>query len=458
MLTFLPYVLAGFFYTASPPAGGDVSQGPARQNLHFGGYTGWGWDDNIFWSLTEDPGYLLPPGLAKDRLPPIVSDQFFFLSPFLSYGIMPTHRQTVRLRWTGAFRHYLQEKWSLINMGAVNYDIRIFQKLFAEMEIEAISNDRGKFNEQRFRSGRSKITFSWREHGTYSVRGGYFFRAVYFPDPAREENEKKKLNLEHGAEIGIRVHPLDLLSFDSAYKYASTKSSIDFQDHESHRFHVAGSATLPFRLKLSVSCGVIANLFPRFHLQGGGTPGPRRDLLLWYGGTVEWTLFDWFSLWAHGSFEHLQIGFSEETSYYRRFQLMGGVQIKWEKTWARKGKRGEEIRPLDWSPSNGAPSSDQPEKKKREHCKGRWVTFRFNAESAREVSLIGDFNDWNERENIMTRRGKIWSVTVCLKEGRHLYTYKVDGQVLKKPPAAETTVPDGFGGYNGVVIIDSEGE
>jgi hypothetical protein len=57
------------------------------------------------------------------------------------------------------------------------------------------------------------------------------------------------------------------------------------------------------------------------------------------------------------------------------------------------------------------------------------VRFVFIDDSAREVSLVGDFNSWDRDAARLeaTAVGGVWSITVPLREGRYEYAFIVDG-------------------------------
>ena len=81
---------------------------------------------------------------------------------------------------------------------------------------------------------------------------------------------------------------------------------------------------------------------------------------------------------------------------------------------------------------------------------GRPWQFRLRAPEAQRVALVGDFNAWDPQVQPMQPIGDGWWETeLTLPAGSYLYAYWVDG-VLVTPPAAQRTVEDGFGGYNGL--------
>jgi hypothetical protein len=82
------------------------------------------------------------------------------------------------------------------------------------------------------------------------------------------------------------------------------------------------------------------------------------------------------------------------------------------------------------------------------------VRFVFVAPNAGKVSLVGDFNDWDETRSPMIRADKDgrWSVTLPLSIGRHQYAYVVDGTWHADPNAP--MAGDGFGHMNSVKVVN----
>ena len=81
------------------------------------------------------------------------------------------------------------------------------------------------------------------------------------------------------------------------------------------------------------------------------------------------------------------------------------------------------------------------------------VKFVFVAPTAGKVSVVGDFNDWDETRSPMMRLEKdgVWSITMPLSAGRHLYSYIVDG-AWRVDPAAPVA-GDGYGHMNSVKFV-----
>jgi outer membrane protein insertion porin family len=65
---------------------------------------------------------------------------------------------------------------------------------------------------------------------------------------------------------------------------------------------------------------------------------------------------------------------------------------------------------------------------------GEGVLFRFRDEDAHSVSVVGEFNDWDETATPMRRtRNGVWRTTIDLDSGRWSYLYVVDGEWLTDP-------------------------
>lgn len=82
------------------------------------------------------------------------------------------------------------------------------------------------------------------------------------------------------------------------------------------------------------------------------------------------------------------------------------------------------------------------------------VRFVIVAPAARQVSLVGDFNQWDVSANPMrpSHDGTRWVLEVPLAPGRHTYAFVVDGDVLRDP-TAPTVVDDDFGMPNSIIFV-----
>ena len=105
---------------------------------------------------------------------------------------------------------------------------------------------------------------------------------------------------------------------------------------------------------------------------------------------------------------------------------------------------------------DGRPTAGQPQVAvpvTRLPVSDTFVKFTFVAPSAKEVTLVGDFNDWDVSQTPMARSGNIWTVVVPMTAGRHQYSYVVDGKSWSSDPNAPSAPDDGFGHTNSVKIV-----
>jgi hypothetical protein len=86
---------------------------------------------------------------------------------------------------------------------------------------------------------------------------------------------------------------------------------------------------------------------------------------------------------------------------------------------------------------------------------GATVEFALNAETARQVTVVGDFNHWDVHATPLRRTtsGSRWRTAVPLTPGRHIYAFVVDGVRWIPDPAAPRAVDDDFGSPNSVLTV-----
>jgi hypothetical protein len=84
---------------------------------------------------------------------------------------------------------------------------------------------------------------------------------------------------------------------------------------------------------------------------------------------------------------------------------------------------------------------------------GKPVVLRLRAPQARTIAVVGDFNGWDPQINFLVAEPDgWWTIELYLKAGYYQYAFWVDGEVV--PPGGDTpTVPDGFGGRNGLIVV-----
>jgi 1,4-alpha-glucan branching enzyme len=73
----------------------------------------------------------------------------------------------------------------------------------------------------------------------------------------------------------------------------------------------------------------------------------------------------------------------------------------------------------------------------------RAVNFICIAPQAQSVTLVGDFNQWNQMSHPLKQGpDRAWMITVELKHGHHRYAFLVDGQLTLDPRAQGITRND----------------
>ena len=86
------------------------------------------------------------------------------------------------------------------------------------------------------------------------------------------------------------------------------------------------------------------------------------------------------------------------------------------------------------------------------------VTFKLPGEmtnGAEQVSLVGEFNDWDAGAAPMKRlKNGAFTATVSLESGReYQFRYLLDGQTWENDPEADKYVFCGFGGCDNSVVV-----
>jgi 1,4-alpha-glucan branching enzyme len=85
--------------------------------------------------------------------------------------------------------------------------------------------------------------------------------------------------------------------------------------------------------------------------------------------------------------------------------------------------------------------------------KRRKVHFSVESAGAREVFLMGDFNNWNPKTHPMKNNGSgTWSKSVILRPGKYEYKFYIDGE-WKEDPRNDQTCRNGFGTQNSVLNL-----
>ena len=84
------------------------------------------------------------------------------------------------------------------------------------------------------------------------------------------------------------------------------------------------------------------------------------------------------------------------------------------------------------------------------------ITFYYYDPAAREVALIGSFNDWQSKDNEMVQiRPGLWEgVLDTPARGTHRYKFLIDRSRWINDPENPLRIEDGFGGFNSLITVD----
>jgi hypothetical protein len=85
----------------------------------------------------------------------------------------------------------------------------------------------------------------------------------------------------------------------------------------------------------------------------------------------------------------------------------------------------------------------------------RNVQLVFRAPAAHRVSVVGDFTDWDARQAPMMRDSAsgLWSISLALRPGRHVYAFLVDDTVWVQDPRAMEAPDADFGRPGSVLLV-----
>jgi hypothetical protein len=81
--------------------------------------------------------------------------------------------------------------------------------------------------------------------------------------------------------------------------------------------------------------------------------------------------------------------------------------------------------------------------------------FVFNSRGAHKISVVGDFNRWNPTSASMVRSsdGELWSVTIPIVPGRHMYAFMIDDSLFTLDPSAPKARDPDLGADGSIVIV-----
>jgi 1,4-alpha-glucan branching enzyme len=90
------------------------------------------------------------------------------------------------------------------------------------------------------------------------------------------------------------------------------------------------------------------------------------------------------------------------------------------------------------------------------------VTFKLTKEDAlgaKNVTIVGEFNNWSTKQTPMIRqKNGAFSLTLELEQNKDFqFRYLIDDQLWVNDPAADKYVPSGFAGSDNSVVVIQKG-
>ncbi len=110
------------------------------------------------------------------------------------------------------------------------------------------------------------------------------------------------------------------------------------------------------------------------------------------------------------------------------------------------------------TPSNTAPTLqrvDGAADRSERRVQAQFVLDAREAPAATQLSVVGDFNDWDVNATPMTLEGGVWSTSLPMTQGRHVYAFVVNGKDWIADPRAPRTKDADFGRPSSVVIVQT---
>ena len=85
----------------------------------------------------------------------------------------------------------------------------------------------------------------------------------------------------------------------------------------------------------------------------------------------------------------------------------------------------------------------------------QFVLDARDASTAITLSVVGDFNDWDVAATPMTREGDVWSVSLPITSGRHVYAFVINGKRWLADPRAPRASDSDFGRPGSVMLVQT---
>jgi 1,4-alpha-glucan branching enzyme len=71
------------------------------------------------------------------------------------------------------------------------------------------------------------------------------------------------------------------------------------------------------------------------------------------------------------------------------------------------------------------------------------------------VHVVGDFNEWDKEQAAMVRDSAsgLWSATLMVRPGRHVYAFVVNDSIWRRDPRAAAAPDADFGRPGSVLLV-----
>lgn len=148
----------------------------------------------------------------------------------------------------------------------------------------------------------------------------------------------------------------------------------------------------------------------------------------------------WRDIYSYLSCE-AALGWSSTTAIDRVDRYRATAGVGWAPTWF-VGGRGAEVHPIRPRKVPTVAVGPPP----------GGLEIELHAPGARQVALIGSFNEWDPQRTPLQRGADgSWRIALPVPKGEHRYMLWVDGEV-RDPPRCRRWLPDGFGGRSCVFV------
>jgi len=92
-------------------------------------------------------------------------------------------------------------------------------------------------------------------------------------------------------------------------------------------------------------------------------------------------------------------------------------------------------------------------KQSEQNIQSKKLKFSFDAPQAKEVFLVGDFNQWNYEKHKMEKKEiGSWEAKLKLTPGTYQYKFVVDGR-WQEDPQNDQKCLNSFGTYNNLLTV-----